>query len=120
MMERNLEHSSINQEHHFLWKLAAKIIIRFISAGLAIAFGFWLFLASTLRQSYLPNMCNGCLDFWIRLTMVGIGAVIWTATAFWFGWFGWFGRYAAIFGKWCSVLDSLMGLYGVSILPDPI
>ena len=89
MMSKKLERLFMKQEKRLLYKLAVKVIIRFISAGLAIVFGFWLFLASTMGPSYLPNMCNGCLDFWIRMTMVGVGAVIWIATAIWLMWLAW-------------------------------
>ncbi|ALF59337.1 hypothetical protein [Psychrobacter urativorans] len=87
-MDKKLAQPSTNQEPR-LFKLVAKIILRIINVGLAVAIGFWLFLASTMGPSYLPNMCTGCLDFWIRMTMVGVGAAIWMATAFWLIWLAW-------------------------------
>lgn len=64
----------------------SKIIIRIIIAWLALAFGFWLILASNMGPAYLPEVMNGALDIWIRFTMIGVAALIWIATPVWFFW----------------------------------
>ena len=61
-----------------------KIILRIIGAGLALLFGFWLIMASNMGQAYLPHLMNGALDFWIRMTLLGLGLSIWLITAVWF------------------------------------
>lgn len=67
-------------------KVVGKLIIRIATAGLLLAFGFWLILASSIGPAYLPEVRNGALDIWIRLSMLGTGAVIWIATVIWFVW----------------------------------
>ena len=61
-----------------------KIILKVICAGLALLFGFWLLLASNMGPAYLPHIMDGALDFWIRMTLLGLGLSIWLITAVWF------------------------------------
>ena len=63
-----------------------KIILRIIGAGLALLFGFWLIMASNMGPTYLPHLMNGALDFWIRMTLLGLGLSIWLITALWIIW----------------------------------
>lgn len=69
-----------------LLKNIGKIILRIISAGLALIFGFWLIMASNMGPAYLPHIMDGELDFWIRMTLLGVGLGIWISIAVWLLW----------------------------------
>ena len=82
---------SLKQQQGLLIKMVGKIIIRIMIIGLALAFGFWLIIASNMGPAYLSNVCGGCLDMGIRLTLLGIGILIWVVIAVWLAWL--IGRY---------------------------
>ena len=65
----------------------SRVILKITGAGLALVFGFWLLLASNMGPVYLPQFMDGALDFWIRMTLLGLGLSIWLITAVWFVWF---------------------------------
>ncbi len=65
---------------------ALRVSIRFMIIGFTLAFGFTSIMASNMGPAYLPNVCNGCLDIGIRLTLLAIGAVLWIATVGWLIW----------------------------------
>ena len=69
-----------------LLETVGKIILRIIGAGLALLFGFWLIVASNMGPAYLPHLMNGALDFWIRMTLLGLGLSTWLITALWIIW----------------------------------
>lgn len=73
-------------ESNGLLKIFSKIILRMIGAGLAVAFGFWLFVASNMGPAYLPHIMDGALGFWIRMTLLGLGVGVGLITAVWFIW----------------------------------
>lgn len=69
-----------------LLSVIGDIIIRIFAAVLALAFGFWLLLASNMGPAYLPHIMDGALDFWIRMTLLGLGIGIWIMIAVWLIW----------------------------------
>ena len=75
--------SSIYDNWRGLLETFGKTILRIIGAGLALLFGFWLIMASNMGPAYLPHLMNGALDFWIRMTLLGLGLGIWLITALW-------------------------------------
>ncbi|MGE6794931.1 MULTISPECIES: hypothetical protein [Psychrobacter] len=78
--------SSIYDNWRGLLETVGKIILRIIGAGLALLFGFWLIVASNMGPAYLPHLMNGALDFWIRMTLLGLGLSTWLITALWIIW----------------------------------
>ena len=76
---------SVNKQHHLL-TVIGELVIRILVAVLALAFGFWLLLASNMGAAYLPDVCDGCLDFWIRITLLGLGFTLWIIAAAWLVW----------------------------------
>ena len=82
-MSRHLPSSLIYDNWRGLLNIFGKIILRIISAGLALLFGFWLLLASNMGPAYLPHIMDGALDFWIRMMLLGLGLGIWLITALW-------------------------------------
>ncbi|CAN6961433.1 hypothetical protein HQR03_01015 [Psychrobacter okhotskensis] len=78
--------SSIYDNWRGLLETVGKIILRIIGAGLALLFGFWLIMASNMGPAYLPHLMNGALDFWIRMTLLGLGLSTWLITALWIIW----------------------------------
>ena len=67
-------------------KSIGRIIARIVGAGLGLLFGFWLIMASNMGPAYLPHIMNGALDFWIRITFLGIGLGIWISIVIWLLW----------------------------------
>lgn len=78
-------HSAVNKQHNLLIFIG-KVFVRILVAVLALASGFWLIMASNMGPAYLTNVCNGCLDFWIRMTLLGLGVIVWIITAAWLVW----------------------------------
>lgn len=50
-----------------------KSIGRMAGASLGLVFGFWLIMASNMGPAYLPHIMDGAWDFWIRMTLLGVG-----------------------------------------------
>lgn len=75
-----------NHKVHTALTVVSKIVTRMIGAGLMLAFGFWLLLASNMGPAYLPHAMDGALDFWIRMTFLGLGLGLWIMTAVWLIW----------------------------------
>ena len=75
--------SSIYDNWRGLLITFGKIILKVICAGLALLFGFWLLIASNMGPAYLSHIMDGALDFWIRMTLLGLGLGIWLITALW-------------------------------------
>ena len=71
---------------HALLKIIGKIILRIVGAGLAVTVGLWLVMASNMGPAYLAHIVNGALDFWIRMTLLGVGLGIWVSIAVWLLW----------------------------------
>ena len=69
-----------------LLKNIGKIVLRIFGAGLAVIVGLWLVMASNMGAAYLPYIMDGALDFWIRITFLGIGLGIWISIAVWLLW----------------------------------
>jgi len=69
-----------------LLKNISRVVLKITGAGLALVFGFWLLLASNMGPVYLPQFMDGALDFWIRMTLLGLGLSIWLITAVWVIW----------------------------------
>lgn len=82
-MPSHLPPSSTHYEWRRLLNTFGKIILRIFGAGVALVFGFWLLLASNMGPDYLPHIMDGALDFWIRMTLLGLGLGIWLITALW-------------------------------------
>lgn len=64
-------------------RLIAKISRRIFIIGMALIVGFWLVMASNMGPAYLPAVCNGCLDIWIRMLLLTLGIIIWITTTAW-------------------------------------
>ena len=71
---------------HALLKIIGKIVLRIVGAGLALAFGLWLLMASNMGPTYLAHIMNGALDFWIRIMLLVAGLGIWISIAVWLLW----------------------------------
>lgn len=69
-----------------LLKNIGKIVLRIFGAGLAVIVGLWLVMASNMGPAYLPHIMNGALDFWIRITLLGMGLGIWISIVIWLLW----------------------------------
>ena len=82
-MHSHLPPSSTHDEWRRLLNTFGKIILRIFGAGMSLVFGFWLLLASNMGPDYLPHIMDGALDFWIRMTLLGLGLGIWLITALW-------------------------------------
>lgn len=65
---------------------ALSISIRFIIFGFILALGFVLIMASNMGPAYLPHIMDGALDFWTRMTLLGLGLLIWIITPVWTMW----------------------------------
>ena len=64
----------------------SRIIARIFGAGLGLLFGFWLIMASNMGPAYLAHIMDGALDFWIRITLLGVGLGICISIAVWLLW----------------------------------
>ena len=69
-----------------LLKSMGRILSRVMGAGLGMLFGFWLVMVSNMGPAYLPYIMDGALDFWIRITFLGIGLGIWISITVWLLW----------------------------------
>lgn len=78
--------SSADGEWRGLLERLIRIILRIISAGLGLIFGLWLIMASNMGPAYFPHMMDGELDFWIRISLLGVGLGIWISIAVWLAW----------------------------------
>ena len=76
---------TISNRRSFL-KNISKIVLRVFGAGLAFIVGLWLVMASNMGHAYLPHIMDGALDFWIRITLLGLGLGIWISIAVWLSW----------------------------------
>lgn len=72
-MKNHLPDSSAYYKQWSSLNVFAKIIVSIGGTGLLFLFGFWLLIASNMGSMYLPKVCNGCLDFWIRMILLGSG-----------------------------------------------
>ncbi len=82
-MNNDSKYSPNHNDWRSLLNTFGKIILRIFGAGVALVFGFWLLLASNMGPDYLPHIMDGALDFWIRMTLLGLGHGIWLITALW-------------------------------------
>ena len=85
-MNNDLENASTISNRRSLLKNIGKIVLRIFGAGLALIVGLWLVMASNMGPAYLPHIMNGALDFWIRITFLGIGLGIWISIVIWLLW----------------------------------
>ena len=85
-MNNDLENISTISNRRSLLKNIGKIILNIVGAGLAVIIGLWLVMASNMGPAYLPHIMNGTLDFWIRITLLGMGLGIWISIAVWLLW----------------------------------
>ena len=67
-------------------KVFIRIILRVIGAGVGLILGLWLVMASNMVPAYLPQVMDGALDFWIRISLLGVGLGIWISTVVWLLW----------------------------------
>lgn len=80
------DHVPADDKEHSVLKRIGKIMVSALFVGLVLAFGFWLLVISNMGPAYLPNVCNGCLDMWIRMTSLVMGLSLWILTAVWSVW----------------------------------
>ncbi len=85
-MDNGSKHFTNHDNWRVLLKIVIRMILKIISIGLALVFGFWLLLASNMGPVYLPQFIDGALDFWIRMTLLGLGLSTWLITAVWIIW----------------------------------
>lgn len=85
-MNNTLENKLAILNRLSLLKNIGKIILRIIGAGLALIVGLWLIMASNMGPAYLPHIMNGDLDFWIHMTLLGVGLGVWISIAVWLLW----------------------------------
>ncbi len=79
--------SFLERQKQNTWVDTALIIsIRFMILGFILALGFVLIMASNMGPAYLPHIMGGALDFWIRMTLLGFGLLIWVITPVWTMW----------------------------------
>ena len=74
------------RKQHFVLNILSKLILNLLSAGLLLGFGFWLLTASNMGPAYLPNVMDAGFDMSIRVTLIGLGAMVWLLTPIWFLW----------------------------------
>ncbi|MEC9444884.1 MAG: hypothetical protein VX408_07445 [Pseudomonadota bacterium] len=67
-------------------KMIGKIAFIVICTGVILALGFWLLMMSNMGPAYLPNICNGCLDIWVRMMLLVVGISLWVLVAAWIIW----------------------------------
>ena len=79
-------HSLTDYKKQPLLKRIINVVAKAVIAGLLLVFGFWLLIMSNMGPTYLPNMCNSCLDTWIRMTLLVVGLSLWVLTAVWCVW----------------------------------
>lgn len=75
-----------NVKSRGLLKNLIRITLRVIGAGVGLIFGLWLIMASNMGPAYLPHIMDGELDFWIRMTLLGLGLGVWISIAVWLAW----------------------------------
>lgn len=85
-MSKHLSDSTVFSERCASLKMIGKIILRTIYTGMIVALGFWLLMMSNMGPAYLPNVCNGCLDMWIRMTLLIAGISLWILVIMWCIW----------------------------------
>ena len=85
-MNNALENASTISNRRSLLKNIGKIVLITVGAGLAVTVGLWLVMASNMGPAYLPHIMDGALDFWIRITLLGVGLGIWISIAVWLLW----------------------------------
>ena len=85
-MNNALENASTISNRRSLLKNIGKIVLITVGAGLAVTVGLWLVMASNMGPAYLPHIMDGALDFWIRITLLGMGLGIWISIAVWLLW----------------------------------
>ena len=85
-MNNALENASTISNRRSLLKSIGNIILRIVGAGLAVIVGLWSVMASNMGPAYLAHIMDGALDFWIRITFLGIGLGIWISIAVWLLW----------------------------------
>ena len=78
--------SSANDKWRGLLESLIRITLRIIGAGVGLIFGLWLIMASNMGPAYLPHIMDGKLDFWIRISLLGVGLGIWISIAVWLAW----------------------------------
>ena len=66
-----------------LLKNLIRITLRIIGAGVVLIFGLWFIMASNMGPAYLPHIMDGALDFWIRISLLGVGIGIWISIVVW-------------------------------------
>ena len=85
-MNNNLGNTPIISNQRSLLKNIGKIALNIVGTGLALTVGLWLVMASNMGPAYLPHIMDGALDFWIRITLLGMGLGIWISIAVWLLW----------------------------------
>ena len=85
-MNDDLENASTISNRRSLLKNIGKIVLRIVSAGLAVIVGLWLVMASNMGPAYLPHIMDGTLDFWIRIMLLVAGLGIWISITVWLLW----------------------------------
>lgn len=62
------------------------ILARITVAAISALIGLWLIIGSTMGPTIMPEVAEGGLDMAIRLGMLGIGLLVWSAAAIWLLW----------------------------------
>lgn len=67
-------------------RLVIDVVIRIVIASVGVAVGFWLALISTMGPTIKPDVGDGQLDMWIRMSMLGGGAILALGVTIWSVW----------------------------------
>lgn len=67
-------------------RLVIDVVIRILIASVGVAVGFWLALISTMGPAIKPDVGDGQLDMWIRMSMLGGGAILALGITIWSVW----------------------------------
>lgn len=67
-------------------RLVIDVVIRIVIASVGVAVGFWLALISTMGPAIKPDVGDGQLDMWIRMSMLGGGAILALGITIWSVW----------------------------------
>ena len=85
-MNKGSKYSPNHNDWRRLLKNFSSMILRIVGAGLALLVGLWLIMASNMGAAYWPHIMSGKVDFWFRMTLLGVGLGMWISIAIWLLW----------------------------------
>lgn len=85
-MNKGSKYSPNHNDWRRLLKSFSSMILRIVGAGLVLLVGLWLIMASNMGAVYWPHIMSGEVDFWFRMTLLGVGLGMWISIAIWLLW----------------------------------